>query len=70
MVNGQKVCHGGLIFMLADSSFGFACNGHNQRALARHGIYDVRAANQSGDTVALFRGKSATVKGNWVMKDG
>lgn len=42
----------------------------NQRALARHGIYDVRAANQSGDTVALFRGKSATVKGNWVMKDG
>jgi len=94
MVNGQKVCHGGLIFMLADSSFGFACNSHNQRALAascsidflspaylddeltavaseierkgRHGIYDVRVANQNGDTVALFRGKSATVKGNWV----
>jgi acyl-CoA thioesterase len=94
MVNGQDVCHGGLIFMLADSSFGFACNSHNQRALAascsidflspaylddqliaeaseierkgRHGIYDVRVTNQNGDTVALFRGKSATVKGTWI----
>jgi acyl-CoA thioesterase len=94
MVNGQSVCHGGLIFMLADSTFGFACNSHNQRALAascsidfvspahlddeltavaselerkgRHGIYDVRVANQNGDTIALFRGKSATVKGTWV----
>jgi acyl-CoA thioesterase len=34
MVNGQNVCHGGLIFALADSSFGYACNSHNQRALA------------------------------------
>ena len=34
MVNAQKVCHGGLIFTLADSSFGYACNTHNQRALA------------------------------------
>lgn len=94
MVNGQSVCHGGLIFMLADSAFGVAANSHNQRALAascsidflapahlddeltavateverkgRHGIYDVRVANQNGDTVALFRGKSATVKGSWI----
>jgi acyl-CoA thioesterase len=34
MVNAQDVCHGGLIFTLADSSFGYACNTHNQRALA------------------------------------
>lgn len=34
MVNGQNVCHGGLIFTLADSSFGYACNTHNRRALA------------------------------------
>ncbi len=94
MVNGQNVCHGGLIFMLADSTFGVASNTHNQRSLAascsidflapaylddeltavateverkgRHGIYDVRVANQNGDTVALFRGKSATVKGTWL----
>ncbi len=94
MVNGQNVCHGGLIFMLADSAFGVASNTHNQRSLAascsieflapahlddeltavateverkgRRGIYDVRVTNQNGDTVALFRGKSATVKGSWI----
>ena len=34
MLNAQQVCHGGLIFSLADSAFGYACNTHNQRALA------------------------------------
>jgi acyl-CoA thioesterase len=94
MANGQKLCHGGYIFMLADSAFGYACNSHNQRALsasasidylapahvedrltahaaeteraARRGIYDVKVVNQRGDTVALLRGTSATVKGTWV----
>jgi len=94
MTNGQQLCHGGLIFSLADSSFGFACNSRNQRALAascaieflaparlgdrltsecreqalagRNGVYDARVANQNGELIALFRGKSSTVKGNWV----
>ena len=94
MVNGQKVCHGGLIFALADSSFGFACNTHNQRAVAascsieflrpaamhdrltaeaaevahagRSRHYDVRVTNQKGELVALFRGKSAAVRGAWI----
>ena len=94
MVNGQKVCHGGFIFALADSAFGFACNTHNQRSVSascsidylapafvddrltaeaseverrgRRGIYDVKVVNQNGETVALFRGQSATVKGTWV----
>jgi acyl-CoA thioesterase len=26
MVNGHDLCHGGLIFALADSTFAFACN--------------------------------------------
>ncbi len=34
MVNGLNLCHGGLIFTLADSTFAFACNSHNQRAVA------------------------------------
>lgn len=36
MVNGLGLCHGGLIFTLADSAFAFACNTHNQRAVAQH----------------------------------
>jgi acyl-CoA thioesterase len=34
MVNGLGMCHGGMIFTLADSSFAFACNSRNQRAVA------------------------------------
>jgi acyl-CoA thioesterase len=36
MVNGHGICHGGLIFTLADSAFAFACNSHGQHALAQH----------------------------------
>jgi acyl-CoA thioesterase len=34
MVNGQGIAHGGFIFLLADSSFAFACNSRNDRAVA------------------------------------
>jgi phenylacetic acid degradation protein PaaD len=34
MVNGQGIAHGGFIFTLADSAFAFACNSHNERAVA------------------------------------
>jgi acyl-CoA thioesterase len=35
MVNGHKICHGGYIFLLADSTFAFACNTYNQRTVAQ-----------------------------------
>ena len=34
MLNGHKICHGGLIFTLADSTFAFACNSHNKVTVA------------------------------------
>ena len=34
MVNGQRIVHGGFVFLLADSAFAFACNSHNERAVA------------------------------------
>jgi len=34
MVNGQRIAHGGFIFTLADSAFAFACNSHNEKAVA------------------------------------
>lgn len=36
MTNGHGMCHGGYIFTLADSAFAFACNSHNQNAVAQH----------------------------------
>ncbi len=35
-LNGHGICHGGFIFTLADSAFAFACNSHNQSAVAQH----------------------------------
>ncbi|HWX11183.1 MAG TPA: hydroxyphenylacetyl-CoA thioesterase PaaI [Trinickia sp.] len=90
-LNGHDICHGGLIFTLADSTFAFACNSHNVNTVAsgcsiefllpvhggdaltaeaveqtlngRTGIYDIRVTNRAGETVAMFRGKSAQIRG-------
>lgn len=90
-LNGHHICHGGIIFTLADSTFAFACNSRNLNTVAsggsieflcpvhggdvliaeaveqtlngRNGIYDVRVTNSAGETVAMFRGKSAQTTG-------
>ncbi|TAL68503.1 MAG: hydroxyphenylacetyl-CoA thioesterase PaaI [Burkholderiaceae bacterium] len=40
------------------------CDGVEQVLRGRHGIYDMRVSNQHGEVIALFRGKSAQVKGH------
>ena len=92
MVNIHGTTHGGMVFTLADTAFGYACNTHNKVAVAagcsieflrpahlgevltataveqvmvgRNGVYDVRVENNTGELVALFRGKSAQIKGS------
>ena len=94
MVNGHDICHGGLIFALADSAFAFACNSHGDNTVAagaaieflapgrkgdlltasaterwragRSGIYEIEVRNESGDAIALFRGRSHQVAGRLV----
>jgi len=34
MANGFNVCHGGLVFTLADTAFAFACNAYNRETLS------------------------------------
>lgn len=34
MTNGHGMAHGGYVFALADSAFAFACNAHDERAVA------------------------------------
>lgn len=86
MTNGHAICHGGIIFTLADSAFAFACNSEGVATVAasgtidflaaaregdeltasarelwrggRSGIYEVTVTNQTGATIALFRGRS------------
>lgn len=94
MTNGHGMCHGGYLFMLADTAFAYACNSHNQRTVAagaeihfvapaqlgerllaeaierhrgaRSGIYDVSITGADGRRIALFRGRSATIRGQLV----
>lgn len=34
MLNGFDICHGGLLFTLADTAFAFACNAYNRETLS------------------------------------
>ena len=34
MVNGHGICHGGMVFSLADSAFAFACNSRGEAMVA------------------------------------
>jgi acyl-CoA thioesterase len=56
MVNGQRIAHGGFIFTLADSAFAFACNSHNDRAVAAQGnITFIRPGKLGDKLVATAR---------------
>jgi acyl-CoA thioesterase len=51
MVNGQRIAHGGFIFTLADSAFAFACNSHNERAVAAQGSITFIKPGRLGDVL-------------------
>jgi acyl-CoA thioesterase len=51
MVNGQLIAHGGFIFALADSAFAFACNSHNERAVAAQGNITFIRPGKLGDVL-------------------
>ena len=49
MLNGFKICHGGLITTLADSAFAFACNSYNELTFAAGVTVDFLAPAGEGD---------------------
>jgi len=51
MVNGHDLCHGGMIFTLADTTFAYACNSHNQRAVAAGCAIEFLAPAHLGDVL-------------------
>ncbi|MGA8006628.1 MAG: hydroxyphenylacetyl-CoA thioesterase PaaI [Burkholderiales bacterium] len=52
MVNGHDLCHGGMIFTLADTTFAYACNSHNQRAVAAGCAIEFLAPAHLGDVLS------------------
>jgi acyl-CoA thioesterase len=49
MVNGHRICHGGLIFALADSAFAFACNSYGDNTVAAGAAIEFLAPGREGD---------------------
>jgi acyl-CoA thioesterase len=61
MTNGHHICHGGLVFALADSAFAFACNSYGDNTVAAAASIDFLAPVREGDTLTatareLWRG--------------
>jgi len=49
MLNGHDICHGGLIAVLADSAFAYACNSYNEWTVASGFSIDLMAPSHLGD---------------------
>ena len=49
MVNGFGMCHGGIVFALADSAFAFACNSHGDPMVAAGASIEFLAPTPGGE---------------------
>ena len=67
-LNGHKICHGGFIFTLADSTFAFACNSHNKVTVAAGCSIEFLKPGQLGD-VLTCEGVEQTLSGRHGIYD-
>lgn len=51
MLNGHQTCHGGFMFLLADSAFAFACNSYNRTSVASACHIDFLSPARLGDVL-------------------
>jgi len=59
MANGHGVCHGGMIFTLADTAFAFACNaGHPLTLSSGAGVEFLRPAKPGDELTAIAEERS------------
>lgn len=76
MLNGQKICHGGFMFTLADSAFAFACNGRNRFTVAQHCAITFVAPAYEGDVLTAtaverhHAGRSGIYDATVINQDG
>jgi acyl-CoA thioesterase len=54
MVNGHQLCHGGLIFTLADSAFAFACNTYDVVTVASAASIEFLLPAKLGDELTAI----------------
>lgn len=59
-LNGHGICHGGIIFALADSAFAFACNSHNRVTVAQENSITYLEPAKADDTLTAHAQEAAT----------
>lgn len=59
MLNGHGMCHGGMIFSLADTAFAYACNAYNQTTVASACAIDYVAPARKGETLRAIASERA-----------
>ena len=52
--NGHDICHGGYIFMFADSAFAYACNNRNRNTVASAASIEFIGAAHTGDRLTAI----------------
>ncbi len=67
-LNGLRICHGGFIFTLADSTFAFACNSHNKVAVAAGASIEFLKPGQLGDVLTCV-GQEQSLSGRHGIYD-
>jgi len=74
--NGHGICHGGVIFSLADSAFAFACNSRNQSTVAQMNTINFLAPGRMGDVLTaearevVLKGRSGIYDISVTREDG
>src|SRR5579883_3161235 len=68
MLNGLAVCHGGMIFSLADTAFAYACNSRNRRTLALQCSINFIDSAMEGD-VLIAEAEERSLKGRTGVYD-
>ncbi|SEK32499.1 acyl-CoA thioesterase [Roseateles sp. YR242] len=59
MLNGFDICHGGVVTTLADSTFAFACNSHNEMTVASGFAIDIVAPSRLGDVLTAVAAETS-----------
>src|SRR3954471_3212891 len=68
MVNGHGICHGGYVFLLADTAFAFACNTHGSAVVAAGADVTFLSPVRAGDEL-VAEGAERVVRGRSGLYD-
>lgn len=61
MLNGHAMTHGGMIFLLADTAFAYACNSRNVSTVAQNASISFLAPSKEGDVLVAEARETALV---------